>query len=63
MIAGNQGIGHYLVLMQYAVRPQEMYASILLLALSGYLLNRIFVKIEKRLIHWYLLTDTRQVIT
>jgi ABC-type nitrate/sulfonate/bicarbonate transport system permease component len=40
-----------------------MYASILLLALSGYLLNRMFVKIEKRLIHWYLLTDTRQVTT
>jgi ABC-type nitrate/sulfonate/bicarbonate transport system permease component len=63
MIAGNQGIGHYLVLMQYAVRPQEMYASILLLAFSGYLLNRIFVKIEKRLIHWYSLTDTSQEVT
>jgi ABC-type nitrate/sulfonate/bicarbonate transport system permease component len=63
MIAGNQGIGHYLVLMQYAVRPQEMYASILLLALSGYLLNRIFIKIEKRLIHWYSLTEARQEVT
>jgi ABC-type nitrate/sulfonate/bicarbonate transport system permease component len=53
MIAGNQGIGHYLMLMQYAVRPQDMYAAILLLALSGYLLNKIFMLIEKRLIHWY----------
>jgi ABC-type nitrate/sulfonate/bicarbonate transport system permease component len=49
--------------MQHAARPQEMYTSILLLALSGYLLNRMFVKIEKRLIHWYLLTDARRVIT
>jgi ABC-type nitrate/sulfonate/bicarbonate transport system permease component len=49
--------------MQYAVRPQEMYASILLLAFSGYLLNRIFVKIEKRLIHWYSLTDTSPEVT
>jgi NitT/TauT family transport system permease protein/sulfonate transport system permease protein len=53
MMAGNQCIGHYLVLMQYAVRPQDMYASILLLALGGYLRNRIFIKIEQRLIRWY----------
>jgi ABC-type nitrate/sulfonate/bicarbonate transport system permease component len=62
MIAGNQGIGHYLVLMQYAVRPQEMYASILLLALSGYLLNRIFINIEQRLIHWYSRAEARQEV-
>ena len=59
MIAGNQGIGHYLILMQYAVRPQDMYAAILLLALSGYLLNKIFMLIEKRLIHWYSQVETR----
>jgi hypothetical protein len=40
-----------------------MYASILILALSGYLLNRIFVNIEKRLIHWYWLTEARQDVT
>jgi ABC-type nitrate/sulfonate/bicarbonate transport system permease component len=62
MIAGNQGIGHYLVLMQYAVRPQEMYASILLLALSGYLLNRIFINIEQRLIHWYSRAEARHEV-
>jgi ABC-type nitrate/sulfonate/bicarbonate transport system permease component len=62
MIAGHQGIGHYLVLMQYAVRPQEMYASILLLALSGYLLNRIFINIEQRLIHWYSRAEARQEV-
>jgi ABC-type nitrate/sulfonate/bicarbonate transport system permease component len=59
MIAGNQGIGHYLILMQYAVRPQDMYAAILLLALSGYLLNKIFMLIERRLIHWYSQVETR----
>jgi ABC-type nitrate/sulfonate/bicarbonate transport system permease component len=60
MIAGNQGIGHYLVLMQYAVRPQEMYAAIIALAISGYLLNRIFLGFETRLIHWYSLAAARE---
>jgi ABC-type nitrate/sulfonate/bicarbonate transport system permease component len=63
MIAGNQGIGHYLILMQYAVRPQDMYAAILLLALSGYLLNKIFMLIEKWLIHWYSQVETRGEVT
>jgi sulfonate transport system permease protein len=47
------------MLMQYAVRPQEMYASIMLLAASGYLINKFFVRVEKHLIHWYALEDTR----
>jgi ABC-type nitrate/sulfonate/bicarbonate transport system permease component len=59
MIAGNQGIGHYLILMQYAVRAQDMYAAILMLALSGYLLNKLFMLIEQRLIHWYIQLESR----
>jgi len=59
MIAGNQGVGHYLLMMQYAVRPQDMYAAIVLLALSGYALNHLFIRLEKRLIHWYAWRDIR----
>jgi ABC-type nitrate/sulfonate/bicarbonate transport system permease component len=53
MIAGDSGLGHYLVLMQFAVRAEEMYAAILLLAVVGYALNRGFVMIERRLLFWY----------
>lgn len=53
MIAGDSGIGHYLVLMQFAVRAAEMYAAILLLALVGYGLNRGFIAIERRVLFWY----------
>lgn len=53
MIAGDSGIGHYLVLMQFAVRAEEMYAAILLLAVVGYLLNRGFVAAERRMLFWY----------
>lgn len=53
MIAGDSGLGHYLVLMQFAVRAEEMYAAILLLAVVGYALNRAFLAIERRLLFWY----------
>lgn len=53
MIAGDSGIGHYLVLMQFAVRAEAMYAAILLLAAAGYALNRGFIAIERRLLFWY----------
>jgi ABC-type nitrate/sulfonate/bicarbonate transport system permease component len=52
MIAGNSGIGHYLVLMQYATRPAEMYAGILLLSTVGYLLNWTMARVERRLLQW-----------
>ena len=53
MIAGSAGIGYYLMTMQYAMRASDMYAAIVLLAMLGYALNRGFLVIEHRLLHWY----------
>ena len=53
MIAGSAGIGYYLMTMQYAMRASDMYAAIVLLAMLGYALNRGFLSIEQRLLHWY----------
>lgn len=53
MIAGSAGIGYFLVTTQYAMRAAEMYAAILLLALTGYALNRGFLAMERRVLHWY----------
>lgn len=53
MIAGSAGIGYYLLTMQYAMRPEDMYAAILLLAIVGYGLNRLFVSLERRLLPWF----------
>jgi NitT/TauT family transport system permease protein len=53
LIAGSAGIGYYLLSMQYAMRTSEMYAAIMLLALTGYLLNHAFLIAERRLLHWY----------
>ena len=52
MLAGSQGIGHYLLAMQYALRAPEMYASIILLTFVAYVLNRLFVLWENRVIGW-----------
>lgn len=53
MIAGEQGVGHYLVTMQFAGRAPEMYATVIVLAVLGYVLNRGFLAFERRAIHWY----------
>lgn len=53
MIAGSEGIGYYLTTMQYAMRGGEMYASIFVLAATGYLLNRSILAVEHRLLHWF----------
>ncbi|MGB6081292.1 MAG: ABC transporter permease [Xanthobacteraceae bacterium] len=52
MIAGSAGLGYYIVQMQYALRPEAMYAAVICLAATGYLLNRIFLEAEARFIPW-----------
>jgi ABC-type nitrate/sulfonate/bicarbonate transport system permease component len=53
MIAGSSGIGNYLMTMQYAMRADAMYASVMCLALSGYILNRIFLLLERAVLRWH----------
>jgi ABC-type nitrate/sulfonate/bicarbonate transport system permease component len=53
MIAGSAGIGYYIMTMQYAMRAADMYAAVLVLAAIGYLLNRAFLLVERRVLHWY----------
>lgn len=60
MIAGSEGIGYYIVSMQYAMRAGDMYAAIIMLSAIGYLLNRLFLAIEQRAIHWSRELDARK---
>ena len=53
MIAGSEGIGYYIMTMQYAMRPSDMYAAIFLLAALGYVLNLALLAIEHRVLHWW----------
>lgn len=52
MIAGASGIGYFIVQMQYAMRPDIMYASVIYLAAIGYMLNRAFLMLERKAIPW-----------
>ena len=53
MIAGASGIGYFLVTTQYAMRAADMYAAIVLLAALGYVLNALFLLVERNVLHWY----------
>jgi ABC-type nitrate/sulfonate/bicarbonate transport system permease component len=57
MMEGGDGLGYYIIAMQYALRAADMYAAIIVLALLGYVLNRIFIEIEARAIHWARLAE------
>jgi ABC-type nitrate/sulfonate/bicarbonate transport system permease component len=52
MIAGASGIGYFIVQMQYAMRPDVMYAAVIYLAAIGYFLNRTFLVLERKAIPW-----------
>lgn len=52
MIAGSSGAGYYIVQMQYAMKPDAMYAVVFCLSAIGYGLNRGFLALEAGLIPW-----------
>lgn len=52
MMAGTGGIGFLVIDMQRSFRSADMYAWIAILAVLGYALNALFVRLERRLIHW-----------
>lgn len=52
LIAGNSGIGFYISQMEQANRLPPMYAGILLTGILGYLLNSLFVTLERRIVFW-----------
>ena len=52
MIAGNSGIGYFILDRQRVFRVSEMFAGIFSLGLLGYLLNFIFLRIEGYFLRW-----------
>jgi ABC-type nitrate/sulfonate/bicarbonate transport system permease component len=52
MVAGNSGIGFYILNAQRSFLVPEMYAGVIALALVGFGLSKVFVLAENRLLHW-----------
>jgi ABC-type nitrate/sulfonate/bicarbonate transport system permease component len=53
MIVSNDGLGYFVLLSQRTFRVPDMYAGIFTLALVGYVLNRVFLLAEGRLLRWH----------
>jgi len=60
MIVSNDGLGYYVLLSQRTFKVPEMYAGIFTLALFGYVLNRIFLLLEAKLLRWHHESSGRQ---
>ena len=51
-IGSETGLGHRIIDAQQVFNVKEMYCSILVTGALGYLLNLLFLLIEKKLVHW-----------
>jgi ABC-type nitrate/sulfonate/bicarbonate transport system permease component len=60
MIVSNDGLGYFTLLAQRTFKIPDMYAGIFMLALFGYVLNRLFLLCEARLIRWHVESSGRQ---
>jgi ABC-type nitrate/sulfonate/bicarbonate transport system permease component len=52
-VGGGDGLGHYILVEQSQADIPGMYAAILFLGLLGFVLNGVFVLVERRALHWH----------
>ena len=52
-VGGGDGLGHYLIVKQSQFNIPELYAGILFLGLLGFVLNGVFVLVERRALFWH----------
>lgn len=52
MIIGSKGLGFFILDEERAMNSANMYAGILVVAVLGYALNRVFLKLEARAMKW-----------
>jgi ABC-type nitrate/sulfonate/bicarbonate transport system permease component len=53
MVAASNGIGYFILSAQRGFKVRDMFAGVLTLALLGYILNRLFLLIENRVLAWH----------
>jgi ABC-type nitrate/sulfonate/bicarbonate transport system permease component len=53
MVASTNGIGYFVLQSQRSFAIPEMWSGILLLGILGYVLNVIFVLVERRVLRWH----------
>jgi ABC-type nitrate/sulfonate/bicarbonate transport system permease component len=53
MVGSADGIGHYILVQQRSFNVREMYAGIIFVAIIGYLLNRLYILVDRWLLDWH----------
>jgi ABC-type nitrate/sulfonate/bicarbonate transport system permease component len=53
MVIGGNGLGFFILDEERSLRTSNMYAGILLVAIVGYGLNRLFILVENRAMAWH----------
>jgi ABC-type nitrate/sulfonate/bicarbonate transport system permease component len=53
MVAASSGIGYFILSAERGFQIQEMFAGVMTLAVLGYILNRLFLAIESRVLAWH----------
>jgi ABC-type nitrate/sulfonate/bicarbonate transport system permease component len=52
MLAGNDGLGFYILDMERAFKYPEMYAGVVFLGIFGFSLNYVFIKVASHIMKW-----------
>jgi len=51
-IGTNFGLGHRIINAQLVYRTSQMYATILITGILGFIINKSFILVEKKVVHW-----------
>jgi ABC-type nitrate/sulfonate/bicarbonate transport system permease component len=52
-VGEGNGLGHWIIVQQSLFNVPELYAGVLFLGLLGYVLNRLFLVVERRVLAWH----------
>ena len=62
MIAGSRGLGFFILDEERSLHSSNMYAGIVLVAVLGYALNRLFIALEKQAMRWHRGLGAREAV-
>lgn len=62
MVVGGSGVGFFILDEERSLRTSNMYAGIMLVALLGYTLNRLFLALEAKTMAWHRGMTAKEVL-
>ena len=62
LVAGENGIGFFILQAQRSFRAADMYAGVVTLGIVGYLLNWAFVTLESQILSWHRGMTIREIV-